>query len=470
MEVKTDTLNESSSVDITTQKITLVQKLAYGSGDTACNLVAGTLNALLFLFYTDYVGVNPAIIGVALAFSRIFDGISDFTMGVIIERTKSKYGKARPWLVWMAIPYAICSVLIFLIPPGKTDMYHAIYIFITYNLATTICYTAINLPYGALAALMTRDQNERASLTVFRMAMSPVGRMLSVSCTLPLVKMLGDNQGAWVKVMTMWTILAIVLLVFNFMKCEEKVVVSNAPKENIPVLTSVKMLFKNKYWIFSTILWGMTAFHYAIVGTLLPYYSKYVLGNDVLYSTLYTIEVVILFFGAILCPVLLKKFSKRDVSLCGAILAIIAQFAAMLGPQTFEWQCITVVLRSIGAAPLITLVFAMMADSVEYGQWKTRVRQEGMIFSASGIGFKFASGMTTVVIGAILSAAGYITTVAGQSVVQPQSAINAVITSYHWGMIAVWVITAIVLVFYKLDKMYPDIMKDLMERESRGEM
>lgn len=446
-------------------RLTYIQKLAYGAGDTACNITCGALYSLLFLFYTDYIGVNPVIIGSVVAISRMFDGVSDFIMGMITEKTNSKYGKARPWLLWMSIPFAVCTVLVYAIPQGQTDLVQGIYMFVTYNLVTTVCYTAINLPYGTLSTLMTRDQKERESLSVWRMAMAPIGRMISVSFTLPLVKVFGNDQKAWVIVMTMWSTISVALLIFNFMKCEETVKVNITNKEKVGIGKSIVCLFKNKYWIISTILWAMTAVHMAITGTLLMYYSKYVLLDDTLYSTLYTTEVVILILGAILCPLLLKKINKRDLSLYGAILAVIAQIGAMIGPQTFEWQLLTIIVRSIGATPLITLVFAMLADSVEYGHWKTNVRQEAMIFSASGMGFKFGAGMSNVVIGAILSAAGYISTVSGQEVVQPQTAIDAILTYYHMGVIAVWLVVVIALLFYKLDKIYDSIMEDLSKRE-----
>ena len=135
------------------------KRIAYGCGDTACNVVFGMTSALLTLFYTDYAGIPIATVGLVMLISRIFDGTSDLVMGVIVSKTKSKWGKARPWILWMAVPYVICAVAMFTIPQTSTSLQFW-YILITYNLCTTICYTAINVPYGTLSTLMTRSSHE----------------------------------------------------------------------------------------------------------------------------------------------------------------------------------------------------------------------------------------------------------------------------------------------------------------------
>lgn len=162
------------------------------------------------------------MVGMVMLVSRVFDGSSDVIMGILVNKTKSKWGKARPYILWMAVPYAISAVLLFCIPHTK-PMIQAIYMFVTYNLATTVLYTAINVPYGTLSTLMTRSSHERDMLSIFRMAMSPFGKIIAVTFTLPLVKLFGNDQSAWIKVMTIWAVVAVVLLVFCFVKCEEKV-------------------------------------------------------------------------------------------------------------------------------------------------------------------------------------------------------------------------------------------------------
>lgn len=160
-------------------------RISYGLGDTACNVVFGMITALLTLFYTDYCGISVASVGLVMLISRIFDGTSDVIMGVIVNHTKSRWGKARPWILWMAVPYVICAIAMFCVPQSSETIQFW-YIFVTYNLCTTVCYTAINVPYGTLSTMMTRSSHERDLLSVVRMALSPVGKIIAVTFTMPV--------------------------------------------------------------------------------------------------------------------------------------------------------------------------------------------------------------------------------------------------------------------------------------------
>ena len=177
-------------------KINILPRLAYGGGDVACNVVYGMIATLLTLFYTDYAGVSVATVGLVMLISRFFDGGSDVVMGFIVDRTHSKWGQSRPWILWMSLPYALSAILLFSVPHTNATI-QFLYIFVTYNFCTTVCYTAINLPYGSLSAMMTRDSKERDLLSVFRMGLSPMGRIIAVTCTMPLIKLfehLGRNR------------------------------------------------------------------------------------------------------------------------------------------------------------------------------------------------------------------------------------------------------------------------------------
>ena len=141
------------------KKLSVSTRLCYAGGDVGCNIVFGMIGTLLTLFYTDYVGISAATVGLVMLLSRCFDGFSDLVMGVIVERTNSKWGKSRPWLLWMSIPFALSAVLLFTVP-RTTGMLQFLYLFVTYNFCTTICYTAINLPYGSLSSMMIRESSE----------------------------------------------------------------------------------------------------------------------------------------------------------------------------------------------------------------------------------------------------------------------------------------------------------------------
>ena len=218
--------------------------------------------------------------------SRCFDGFSDVIMGLIVERTKSGWGKARPWILWTSIPFAVSIVLMYMVPQGTETMQFA-YIFVTYNFCTTVCYTALNLPYGALSALMTPLSHERDMLSLVRMALSPLGKILSVSATLPLIKIFGDDQMAWVKVMSIWAVVAFLLLLICFYKCEEKVKLEAREKgDKVPVKVGLKAIGTNKYFWLATGLWTFQAIIALFTGTILPYYCKYVMMDDTYFSLL----------------------------------------------------------------------------------------------------------------------------------------------------------------------------------------
>lgn len=452
-------------------KISVGEKIAYAIGDPACNVVFALTTSLLTFFYTDYIGISAGLIGAIMLISRIFDGGSDVVMGLITDRTNSKYGKARPWILWMCVPYGLSAVALFLIPAGASEMLQAVYIFVTYNIVTTVVYTALTLPYGTLASLMTRSQHERAIINVLRMGLSPFGRMTVTTLTLPMVKKLGDDQRAWVIVTSIFAAIAMVMLFICFFCTKERVcVVKSEDKVKIPVKDSLKALVQNKYWAISMALWGMLSIYSTVIGTDLAYYCKYILGNSDNYqsyvSALTVAEQGPMIVVIFLLPLGLKKFGKRNLALAGALFTVIGQCILLLNPYSYTLAVISAAIKSIGQAPLFGVIFSLIADSVEYGQWKTHLRLEGIIYSAASVGSKVGAGLTSAILGGILSKAGY----DGLSAVQTTSALAAIKGIYLWIPIGVWIVTALLLWIYKLDKEYPGIMVELKEREKQGRL
>jgi GPH family glycoside/pentoside/hexuronide:cation symporter len=445
-------------------------RFAYGCGDTACNVVFGMISTLLTLFYTDYVGISAAAVGLVMLLSRCFDGISDAVMGLIVEKTNSRWGKSRPWVLWMSVPYAVSAVLLFTVP-HTTEFLQIMYMFVTYNFCTTVCYTAINLPYSSLSAMMTRESAERDMLSIVRMGLSPFGRILAVTCTMPVVKIFGDDQAAWAKTMTVWAVIALILLMVCFLKCEEKVEIEAKKKQaKIPLRQSVRALVTNQYFWAAVILWTMQNAIYCVTGTILPYYCKYVFENDTwMYSALYLAETLTIVAVTFCSPILLKKYGKRNMSLAGIVLALLGQILFFLNPYSFRWMAASCIIRGIGLSPMNSVVFGIIGDVVEFGQWKTHLRQESLIFAGGSVGQKLGAGLTSAVITGFLTLGGYISSSAG-SVDQPESAINMIINLYKFGPLVIWVILIITLSLYKLDQKYPAIMKELKEREGRGEL
>ena len=451
-------------------KLSWPVRLSYAGGDVACNVVFGMVGTLLTLFYTDYVGINPATVGLIMLLSRVFDGASDMIMGIIVEKTNSKWGKSRPWILWMSVPYALSAILLFTVP-HTMGMVQAIYIFVTYNFCTTVCYTAINLPYGSLSAMMTRVSSERDMLSVVRMGLSPLGKIVAVTFTTPLVKLFGNDQAAWVKTMSVWAVLALILLLICFANCKETVVIAGKEKaEKVPVKRGLKSLVTNQYFWAVLLLWMFQSVSFSVSGTILPYYCKYIFENDTwLYSTLYLVEILTMVVCIFLCAPLIKKFGKRNIALAGSCIALGGQFLFFLNPYSLPWMVMSCVARAVGLAPLNAVVFGMIGDVVEFGQWKTHVRQESLIFAGGSIGTKVGAGVASAAMTGLMSLAGYISTSTG-AVSQPESALNMIIQIYKIGPMIVAGGVLIVLLFYKLDEKYADIMKELIDREARGEL
>lgn len=366
--------------------------------------------------------------------------------------------------------FSLSAVLLFTVP-HTTGLLQFLYLFVTYNFCTTVCYTAINLPYGSLSAMMTRVSSERDMLSVVRMGLSPIGKIIAATCTLPIVKLFGDDQAAWVKTMSIWAVLALILLLVCFFKCEETVRIEAKEKAaKVPLGKGFAALFKNQYFWAVLVLWMVQSVSFGISGTILPYYCKYIFGNDTwMYSALFLTETLTLVAGIFACTPLIRKFGKRNIALVGSLIALAGQLLFFLNPYSFPWMVMSCVARAVGLAPLNAVVFGMVGDVVEFGQWKTHIRQESLIFAGGSIGTKVGAGLASAAMTGLLSLAGYVSSSVGTAA-QPETALNMIVNIYKFGPVLIAVVAFVTLALYKLDKMYPDIMKELIERESRGEL
>lgn len=417
------------------EKITVGEKIAYGGGDLASNLILVLTSTFVTFFYTDALGLNAGIIGTIMLFSRVFDGVSDMLMGFVMDQVKSKRGKARCWLYWLAIPIALATVLVFLVPNiGDTGKY--IFVIITYNLVTTFLYTMINIPYGALTSLMTRDQNQRTVINIFRMFMAQVGYLIINAFTLPLINAVGGSteQKSWIIVSVMYGILAAVLFFICYAKTEERVTISSEQEEKISFGESFKLIMKNNYWLLIVGVWVFTALSMGIGMSVGTYYAKYVLGNENLAGFLTSIALIPTLVCMPFVAPLSQKYGKRNV------------------------------VKGVGSAALTGTLFAMVADTIEYGQWKTGKRVEGMLYSSTTFGAKIGAGVGMAVSMGILGAAGYV----GTAAVQTESAMSAITGLYLYAPIPFMIALPILYYFYKLDKIYPQVMEDLEKRENVG--
>lgn len=444
------------------EEIGLGEKLAYGCGDLASNLVMVLTGTYITFFYTDALGLNVGIVGSLILISRFFDGVSDIFMGFIMDKTKSKHGKARAWMLWLAVPFGVCTAMLTMVPQ-MGDFGKYVYVFVSYNVVTTFLYTAINIPYGALNSLMTRDQAQRETINVFRMTMAQIGGLIINAFTLPFVNAVGGstNQSSWMIVSSVYGLLATLLFLLCFFKTKERVDAVSEEDRKIGFIKTLKLMLKNDAWLIICAIWVVNILGMALGMGVGVYYAKYILHNEAYFGFLAVIQQGV----SIVCmPAMMpfvKKYGKRNVAFVGTIISLIAQLLIIVNPASFTWLIVCNVVKGIGSAPLMATLFAMMADSIEYGHWKTGVRIEGTLYSATTFGAKVGGGVGMVVATTVLGAAGY----NGALAVQSESALAAISNLYVYGPIIFLVIVPILYWFYKLDKQYPQVIAELSERE-----
>ena len=448
---------------VNNNEVKFSERLAYGMGELSTCAMFTMFASLLVFFYTDVIGVKPGTVGFIIAISQVFNGVSDIAAGFIVDRTRSKYGRVRVWLLRMAIPYMLASVLLMTVPVAS-EVVRGIYIFFTYNLMLTVVYTMTQLPYATLLTYLTRSQEERAKINLIRMTLSPIGNVAITLGFLPLVELLGGGQSAWIKATTIYGFICSALLLWCFFFTKERVhVIDETYGEKIPVKKTVSILLQNKYFIISFLFILALACYQTISQTMLTYYCKSFLGHEKLMGTInFACQIMII----ILTPVigmLTGKMAKRNWCILGAVLIVIGTLFVPFAPRSVPVVFAGSLLRGAGLACEYAMQYLIIADVVEYGQWKTGLRTPATIQSAVSAGQKFGSGVCSAAIGAIMSWSGYNGLLSAAE--QTPVALKTVSNLFIFGMIGSCVAIVAILAFYKLDKEYTGILKELLERE-----
>lgn len=423
------------------------ERFSYGCGDLGCNIIYSAMSSFLLFYYTDYVHVSAGVIGTIMLLSRVFDGITDLIMGIIVDRTKSRFGKCRPWILRMAISFALAGILLFTVPSGLGNTAKLAYIFITYNLVSSVIYTAINVPYATLNSLITQDQYERSVLSIFRMILATTGTLIITNLTLPLVEFFGNNLSAWTKTFAVFGILAVIVFMITFTGTKERVVPAKDTKqEKVPFVKGIRLLFQNKYWMMITITLVFIFINYSLNGGAAVYYAKNILHNSDMVGTMNLVanlvQIGVMFFTAFI----IKKIGKRNMLIVGAV--IYGLGFAMFGfvGTNMTGIIIACVLKGVGNAGISSCMFAIVSDTIEYGEWKTGYRTEGLINSASSFGFKVGNGLGSAILGWVIGAAGAGT---GSEI------------TFIWIPAILCIGQVVVMWFYKLDKEYDGIVEAL---------
>ncbi|WGD36911.1 glycoside-pentoside-hexuronide (GPH):cation symporter [Lysinibacter sp. HNR] len=459
-----------------TTRVPFFEKIAYSGGDLAFNLVYVATGTYLMFFYTEIVGIPAAIVGTMFLVARLLDGVWDLVVGVLMEKLKSRFGKARPWILFLALPYGVSAALLFTAPDlGETGK--IVYAFVTYMLSGVIVYTAMNIPYGALSALMTEDAADRGLLSTYRMVGAYAGALIVAALTLPLVETFGGGAGAWTMTFSLYGGLAVLLFFIVFVFSKERIVSADARAREegsdtavmiagrpFTIREGLKSILRNKYWLQLTLYGVLLLTTYGLVG-IYPYYSQYRLGDEDLSTMLFTFRTVVEIAGVFLAIPLVRLIGKRNISMFGAIAIVAGQLIIAVAPSSLSVVLIGLSIGGVGVGAMFAVLFGMIGDTIEYEEWRSGIRAEGLVFAGATIGQKIGGAVGGVAIGWTLGFGGFIE---GGEATQPTSAITAISFVFIWLPLIFAIAMAGLLWFYRLDKEYPQILEDLRQRRAES--
>ncbi|HEY4612485.1 MAG TPA: MFS transporter [Bacteroidota bacterium] len=403
------------------EKLSLKEKIGYSVGDTASNLFFQTFMLFLLYFYTDIVGLSAAAVGTLFLVTRIWDAVNDPVMGTVADRTNTRWGKFRPYLLWVAVPFGIMGVLAFTTPDFDASG-KLIYAYITYNLMMMM-YTAINVPYSALMGVITPNSMERTELSSFRFVAAFVGGLIVQGSTLFLVKYFGggDEAQGWQWAMACISGLAVVLFLATFLTTQERV---SPPKDQQnDFRRDLKDLLTNKPWL---LIGSATVFQLIFIvmrnSTVLYYFKYYVkdqqlnlFGNviDLTFesfsSSFLLTGTIVTILGAILTKWIAKKFDKRNTYAGFLILSALAcALFYMLQPQNVLLIYLLNIVFSFSLGPVSVLQWAMYTDTADFGEWKWSRRATGLLMAASLFALKLGLTLGGAIVGWMLSYYGFV--------------------------------------------------------------
>jgi Na+/melibiose symporter-like transporter len=422
------------------QKLSFLEKAGYSAGDAAANFVFMTMILFQTSFYTDVFGISAAAAGAILLSARLWDAFFDPIMGLLADRTHTRWGRFRPWVLWTALPWAIVMILAYTTPRGWSMGAMIAYAAITNILLMTL-YSMNNMPYSALGGVMTGDVNERAKLNSFRFIAVNAAQFIVGGFTLPLVAKFAaghDRQFGWRMTMTLWAGLCLILFLITFVSTRERIQPVNAEKSS--PIQDFADLFKNSPW---AVMFCMTLIHFAILsfrgGALYNYYHHYAdpaalfdfvqklgltapalepgapapggilewlgyivhgtrdhLGAsnvaDVANSIINMLGTAVTIVVILLSPPLARRFGKKTIAVTGFALSTLSSLAFyVLKPADVSGMVALTVIGAIVYAPTIPLIWAIYADVADYSEWKTGRRFTGIVFAT--IGFALKSGL-----------------------------------------------------------------------------
>lgn len=415
-------------------------KVGYGSGDIAGNVVYALLSAFVMIFLTDTVGLNVGIVGTLIAVSKLFDGISDIFFGSLIDKTHSKMGKARPWMLYGYFGCAVCLVAIFAIPADISEFAQYAWFFIAYTLLHAGFYTANNIAYSALTAFVTKNNHERVQMGSIRFMFAFGTSMLIQTITVGCVAFFGGGASAWRTVAIIYAVVGVISNTLSVLSVKElspeeladgEIVSENGEQEEkYSLIEAFKLLIHNKYYLLICASYILMQIYSAMLNMGI-YFMTYVLKNANLLGVFSWAGNIPMIGGLLFTPALVARFKGMyKLNLYGYTLGTIGRLGALaagyMGSVPLMLACTAV--AAIGMSPLRGDMNALIATCSEYTFLKTGKRVDGTMYSCTSLGTKLGGGIGTALAGWLLAFSGYV----GGAAEQTASCISMLHIIYLW--------------------------------------
>ncbi|WP_317177413.1 MFS transporter [Pectobacterium sp. HCp5_1] len=387
--------------------LSVKEKIGYGMGDAGCNMIGGAIMLFLSYFYTDIYGLSPALVGTLLLSIRVIDAVTDPIMGAIADRTQSRWGRFRPYLLWVCVPYVLFSVLMFTTPDWSYNG-KVIYAFVTYFLMS-LTYTAINIPYCSLGGVITADPHERVSCQSYRFIMVGIATLILSSTLLPMAEWFGgeDKARGYQMSMGVMAIIALFMFLFCFATVQERI--KPAIPTNDALKADLRDVWKNDQWprILLLTLCNVCPGFIRMAATM--YYVTWVMGKSASFASLFiSLGVVGMMFGSALAKPLTDRFCKLKVFFWVNIaLAIFSSTFYFFNPHLTSFILVMYFLLNVLHQIPSPLHWSLMADVDDYGEWKTGKRITGISFSGNLFFLKVGLAIAGAMVGFLLSYYGY---------------------------------------------------------------
>lgn len=459
-------------------KVPAYEKISYAIGGTGGNFIITIMSAFLLVYYTNVVGVSAGIVATVMGITKIFDGVSDLAMGYLIDHTKSKYGKARPWFIRTIIPTVICTFFMFYVPEGGSQAFKIGYIFVTYNLCMTVCMTANSVANGALNGLMTMRQKDRGINGGLGMLLGVFIGIVVNSTVLQITTAVGNGdpytQKGWSVMIAIYLIPYAICSIIGFLFTRERVteaerrglkIEAEKKDSNISVLGSLKILISNKYWIIFIIAMIMISYMQLSVGMSNVYFAQYVLGDVYLYTPLSNFSSILGLVGVIAGFVMMGKMKKRNILLCATGFLVFGTLMPAVSTELI-WLYVSSSLKGFGTGLAACILPGMLQDTLTYSEWKDGHNIVGMGTAAFSFCNKLGGSIGTIMLGWMLELGRFDSSLQ----IQPDSALSAIKGLYIWVPAVAMIMVLFILTRYDLDSKYSKISDELKERmEAKSE-